>query len=77
MSLSLGDVHLISRRMLIVSAFAPVAQLDRALACGAKGHTFESCRVYHCEIKPSLRSFFICCELVRASSNFISTRDAF
>ena len=27
--------------------YAPVAQLDRALACGAKGRTFESCRVYH------------------------------
>ena len=26
---------------------APVAQLDRALACGAKGHRFKSCRVYH------------------------------
>ena len=29
------------------AVFAPVAQLDRALACGAKGHRFESCRVYH------------------------------
>ena len=29
------------------STFAPVAQLDRALACGAKGRTFESYRVYH------------------------------
>ena len=27
-------------------AYAPVAQLDRALACGAKGHRFKSCRVY-------------------------------
>ncbi len=26
--------------------YAPVAQLDRALACGAKGRRFESCRVY-------------------------------
>ena len=25
----------------------PVAQLDRALACGAKGQRFESSRVYH------------------------------
>ena len=24
--------------------FAPVAQLDRALASGAKGHRFKSCR---------------------------------
>ena len=30
-----------------ISTFAPVAQLDRALACGAKGRRFESCRVYH------------------------------
>ena len=28
-------------------ARAPVAQLDRALACGAKGRAFESRRVYH------------------------------
>ena len=27
--------------------YAPVAQLDRALACGARGRKFESCRVYH------------------------------
>jgi hypothetical protein len=27
-------------------SFAPVAQLDRALACGAKGRAFESRRVY-------------------------------
>ena len=25
---------------------APVAQLDRALASGARGHRFKSCRVY-------------------------------
>ena len=24
----------------------PVAQLDRALACGAKGRRFKSCRVH-------------------------------
>lgn len=29
--------------------FAPVAQLDRALACGAKGRRFESCQVYQKE----------------------------
>lgn len=28
------------------STFVPVAQLDRASACGAEGHTFESCRAY-------------------------------
>ena len=27
--------------------YAPVAQLDRALASGAKGHKFESCRARH------------------------------
>ena len=27
--------------------FAPVAQMDRALASGAKGQAFESPRVYH------------------------------
>ena len=26
--------------------YGPVAQLDRALACGAKGRRFESCRVH-------------------------------
>ena len=43
-----GDAHLISRWMLLTttSTFALVAQLDRAFACGAKGRTFESCRVY-------------------------------
>lgn len=29
------------------STYVPVAQLDRALACGAKGRTFESYRAYH------------------------------
>ena len=31
----------------MISTSAPVAQLDRAFACGAKGRRFESCRVYH------------------------------
>ncbi len=26
--------------------YVPVAQLDRAFACGAKGRRFESCRAY-------------------------------
>lgn len=30
-----------------IRRYAPVAQLDRALACGARGRTFESYRVYH------------------------------
>ena len=29
-----------------ISTSVPVAQLDRAFACGAKGRRFESCRVY-------------------------------
>ncbi len=33
--------------------YALVAQLDRALACGAKGRRFESYRVYH-EKAPTL-----------------------
>ncbi len=31
----------------IAPQYGPVAQLDRALACGAKGRKFESCRVHH------------------------------
>ena len=38
---------------------APVAQLDRALACGARGRTFESYRVYQSK-KTSLSSLFSC-----------------
>ena len=32
---------------------APVAQLDRASACGAEGHRFKSCRVYQMRIIPN------------------------
>ena len=42
-------VHLLWKNFIIQAtkvAFAPVAQLDRALACGAKGRKFESCQVY-------------------------------
>ena len=31
---------------------APVAQLDRALASGARGHRFESCRAHDRKAKP-------------------------
>ena len=31
----------------LTTHYVPVAQLDRALACGAKGRRFESCRVHH------------------------------
>jgi hypothetical protein len=32
---------------LLFFSYAPVAQLDRALACGAKGRRFKSCQVHH------------------------------
>ena len=38
---------------------APVAQLDRALACGAKGRRFESCRVYQKESPSVGGTFFL------------------
>ena len=31
----------------IITAYAPVVQLDRMLASEAKDHRFESCRVHH------------------------------
>ena len=34
--------------------YVPVAQLDRASACGAEGRRFESCQVHHDEY-PSYR----------------------
>ena len=37
--------------------FGLVAQLDRALACGAKGRRFESCRVHQNKI-PTLEWVF-------------------
>ena len=40
--------------------YAPVAQLDRAFACGARGRTFESCRVY----QEKQRSFDLCFSLM-------------
>ena len=47
------------------AVFAPVAQLDRALACGAKGHRFESCRVYHIDSTlPTSGSFLFGVELL-------------
>ena len=39
--------------------FVPVAQLDRALACGAKGQRFESSQGRH----RYLREFFFCFKL--------------
>ncbi len=53
----------------MISTSAPVAQLDRAFACGAKGRRFESCRVYHNEIiwkktLPYRRSLFLYCGFI-------------
>ena len=38
--------------------YAPVAQLDRASACGAEGHRFESCRVYQISLLFEKANFF-------------------
>ena len=57
-----SDAHLISRwmsRFFKTSTFAPVAQLDRASACGAEGHTFESCRVYQIKRRPKGSYFYL------------------
>ncbi len=34
------------------AAYAPVAQLDRALPSGGRGHRFESCRAYWSKASP-------------------------
>ena len=39
------------------STYVPVAQLDRAFACGAKGRRFESCRAYQKWKNENLFSF--------------------
>jgi hypothetical protein len=38
-----------------------VAQLDRALACGAKGRRFESCRVHQDEYRKTAITAVFCC----------------
>jgi hypothetical protein len=48
---------------LICGTCVPVAQLDRASACGAEGRRFESCRVHqivYAQKASQLRSLFIC-----------------
>src|SRR5690554_5733501 len=35
-------------------AYAPVAQLDRVLPSEGRGHRFESCRVRHFHVKPTI-----------------------
>ena len=40
------------------STYVPVAQLDRAFACGAKGRRFESCRAYQNQKKTPQESYF-------------------
>ena len=44
--------------IIIEQDFAPVAQLDRAFACGAKGRRFESCRAYQNQKKTPQESYF-------------------
>ncbi len=41
-----------------ISTHVPVAQLDRAFACGAKGRWFESSRAYHDLVKMSKIGLF-------------------
>ena len=44
----IGECHQIFEKVSRFRIFcAPVAQLDRALASGAKGRRFESCRACH------------------------------
>ncbi len=43
--------------------YVPVAQLDRALACGARGRKFESCRVHHRNYYRSLWASFVMIKL--------------
>ncbi len=45
--------------VVFTTTFALVAQLDRALACGAKGRTFESCRVYQLYFKEPFGALFL------------------
>ncbi len=47
------------------SIYALVAQLDRALACGAKGRRFESYRVYQEKITTLCGGFFLTIIAVR------------
>ena len=46
-------------------AKAPVAQLDRALASGARGRRFESCRAYHSAAAPTSSSEAFGCAFLR------------
>ena len=44
----------------MLSTYVPVAQLDRASACGAEGRTFESYRAYHIlNQKSPIWAFFV------------------
>ena len=44
----------------VLSTYVPVAQLDRASACGAEGRTFESYRAYHIlNQKSPIWAFFV------------------
>ena len=51
----------------------PVAQLDRALACGAKGRRFESCRAYQANTSTFVE-VFACIGLAGDEPKCASTR---
>ena len=55
----------------MVKTCAPVAQLDRALASGAKGHRFESCRArQRFQGRTEVRPFFFSTLLPAGTENF-------
>ena len=52
----------------LITICVPVAQLDRAFACGAKGRRFESCRAYH-EIKNKAKGLIFYFIILRQEMN--------
>ena len=57
------------RKIYFLSTYVPVAQLDRALACGAKGRRFESYRAYQFELKDAISAFFCARSPIRRASH--------
>jgi hypothetical protein len=55
-----------------ISTVAPVAQLDRAPACGAGGRRFESCRAHHTVEQIACFLFDLCGVLYIACIQLIS-----
>ncbi len=53
---------------------APVAQLDRASACGAEGHRFKSCRVYQGKIPNVCVGIFLWLNKVMANNELPSEK---